>query len=73
MTVRWLSKSSATADEEFPRIIVCTGERMHDLITKLYPNVHVTTFEPRHTNGLSNEFRCYANYESSDWTYGEID
>ena len=44
---------------------------MQDLVPKLYPNTRVTNFEPKHTNGLGNEFRCYANYESDDWKWSD--
>ena len=71
MTVRWLSTSGTTVDSGGPRIIVCTGERMQDLILRLYPGIRVTTFEPEHTNSLGNEFRCYANYQSRDWGWKE--
>ncbi|KAF2459510.1 putative N6-adenine methyltransferase-domain-containing protein [Lineolata rhizophorae] len=66
LTVRWLMNS-----EKQTRIIVCTGERMESLILKLYSKtgVRTTTFEPQHTKGLSNEFRCYANFESKEWTW----
>lgn len=62
LTVRWLSRATKTAT---PRLIVCTGERMASLITKLYRffGLRTTTYEPRHARGLSNEFYCYANYE----------
>ncbi|KAF3264454.1 hypothetical protein TWF192_004136 [Orbilia oligospora] len=48
------------------RIIVCTGERMKDVVNKMYSKagVRCTEFEVRHAQGLSNEFRCYANFES---------
>ena len=71
MTVRWLSTSSATADSGGLRIIVCTGERMQDLILRLYPGIRVTTFDPKHINALGNEFRCYANYQCRDWVWRE--
>ena len=71
MTVRWLSAPSATPESEGPRLIICTGERMHDLVLRLYPGTRVTTFDPQHTNALGNEFRCYANYQSSDWVWRE--
>ncbi|MCJ1452762.1 hypothetical protein MMC28_003105 [Mycoblastus sanguinarius] len=71
MTVRWLSKP-ATSDAEAPtpRIIICTGERMEDLILKLYPGTKTTTFHPQHAqNRLSNDFRCYANFENDNWSW----
>ncbi|MCJ1421573.1 hypothetical protein MMC32_007937 [Xylographa parallela] len=72
ITVRWLSKPSGTGGimKPCPRIIVCTGERMESLVHKVYPGTHTTTFEPQHTQGrLSNEFRCYANYECDSWSW----
>ena len=54
-------------------MLVCTGERMESLITKLYSKVgtRTTSFEVEHAKGLSNEFRCYANFESEDWKWVE--
>lgn len=51
------------------RIITSTGERMRDIVAKIYPGTKMTTFYPGHANGLSNEFRCYANFEWSKWTF----
>ena len=72
MTVRWLSKPKEASEHDIlvPRIIVCTGERMESLISRLYPGIRTTTFEPQHIQGrLSNEFRCYTNYESDIWSW----
>ncbi|KAF2261001.1 hypothetical protein CC78DRAFT_381018 [Lojkania enalia] len=68
LTVRWLSKP--WIDESF-RLIVCTGERMESLITKLYSKagVRTTNYEIKHAKGLSNEFRCYANFECRAWNW----
>ncbi|KAA8913920.1 putative N6-adenine methyltransferase-domain-containing protein [Sphaerosporella brunnea] len=65
LTVRYLLKPDAANT----RVMVCTGERMLELILKLYRanNVAETTLEVEHTKGLSNEFRCYANFESAAW------
>ncbi|KIN00986.1 hypothetical protein OIDMADRAFT_28695 [Oidiodendron maius Zn] len=70
MTARWLSKSWGNPTPS-SRVIVCTGERMESLITKLYrpQDVRTTTYEPRHSKGLSNEFLCYANFECERWTW----
>lgn len=59
--MRWLSRP----DSADTRLIVCTGERMSALVTRLYGRAGVrdTDFEVRHAKGLSNEFRCYANFE----------
>ncbi|KAL7784137.1 putative N6-adenine methyltransferase domain-containing protein [Trichoderma ceciliae] len=69
LTVRWLLKSNSTRPP--PRLIVCTGERMEDLILKLYRplGVQTTAFEPKHSRGLSNEFYCYANFECPNWSW----
>ncbi|KAK6363072.1 hypothetical protein TWF730_000518 [Orbilia blumenaviensis] len=78
ITVRWLAKSwtgivggntgrpDGVGSRQEHRIIVCTGERMKDVVTKMYgkAGVRCTGFEVRHAQGLSNEFRCYANFES---------
>jgi hypothetical protein len=66
MTVRWLSKDPATA-----RMIVCTGERMEEVVTKVYKpfGLRTTTYEPVHSNKLSNEFLCYANFEGEAWKW----
>ena len=71
MMVRWLSKS-ALLDTETPssRIIVCTGERLEELVLRLYPGIATTTYDPQHAqNRLSNVFRCYANFESEAWLW----
>jgi aspartokinase len=68
LTVRWLSKPM---DDQY-KLIVCTGERMENLITtKLYKSLGVKTtdYEPVHAKGLSNEFYCYANFECDDWKW----
>ncbi|KAF2751664.1 hypothetical protein M011DRAFT_463174 [Sporormia fimetaria CBS 119925] len=68
LTVRWLAKSWTP---DAVQLIGCTGERMESLTQKLYAKVGVktTTFEPKHAKGLSNEFRCYANFECEDWKF----
>jgi hypothetical protein len=69
LTVRWLAKCWAS-DGAF-RMILCTGERMESLIHRLYAKIgiHTTDFEVKHVKGLSNEFRCYSNFESSCWQF----
>lgn len=52
------------------KLISSTGERMRDIMRKTYPETRETTFHPRHQNGLSNEFRCYASFECSHWRFG---
>ncbi|OAK95032.1 hypothetical protein IQ06DRAFT_285034 [Phaeosphaeriaceae sp. SRC1lsM3a] len=69
LTVRWLAKSWTP---ESLRLIVCTGERMESIITsKLYGKVgtKTTDYEIKHAKGLSNEFRCYANFECEAWKW----
>ncbi|CCE63559.1 hypothetical protein TPHA_0F00730 [Tetrapisispora phaffii CBS 4417] len=51
------------------RFISCTGERVSDVIAKSYPDAKVTTFIPEHKNGLSNEFKCYSNFEWRGWKF----
>ncbi|CDF87513.1 BN860_08086g1_1 [Zygosaccharomyces bailii CLIB 213] len=62
-----LSSHSNSLSEN--RFISCTGERMADLLSKLYPDAKVTTFIPQHANGLSNEFKCYSNFECDGWKF----
>lgn len=66
MTARWLLKPHSASPP--PRVIICTGERMEQLVLKLFQpfGAQTTTFEPRHA-GLKNEFLCYANFECADW------
>lgn len=69
LTVRWLAK---VWNQEALRLIVCTGERMQTLVTdKLYGKVgtRATAYEVKHAKGLSNEFRCYANFECDAWKW----
>lgn len=76
LTVRWLAKLwqkpdvqgsedgiGESGEKQQQRVIVCTGERMEDLVLRLYgkAGVRTTEFLPQHSKGLSNEFRCYAN------------
>lgn len=71
MTVRWLSRITFSKDGPIkPQIIVCTGERMEETVHRLYPGIRTTTFEPRHAqNRLSNNFRCYVNFDSEQWAF----
>lgn len=54
-----------------PRVILCTGERMEALVTKLYRSfgLRTTDWEPAHARGLSNEFYCYASFECDRWKW----
>ena len=71
MTVRWLSKPALLGAElPRPKIVVCTGERMEELVLKLYPGIATTTFDPQHAQSrLSNDFRVYANFEDEAWSW----
>lgn len=70
MTVRWLSKAAKSSETRGLRLIFCTGERMEELILRLHPGVKTTTFEPQHAQDrLSNDFRCYANFECDNWSW----
>ncbi|ESZ96777.1 N(6)-adenine-specific DNA methyltransferase [Sclerotinia borealis F-4128] len=85
LTVRWLSKSWGQdeslmswgqADSASPsKLIVCTGERVGDVVNKLYrpQGIATTTYLPIHANGLSNEFFCFANFECEHWTWRKLD
>ncbi|KAF4556362.1 Protein-lysine N-methyltransferase EFM5-like protein [Elsinoe fawcettii] len=70
LTARWMAKSWADT-----KVIVCTGERMENLIHQLYgkTGLKTTTFLPEHSKGLSNEFRCYANFDCKTWTLQQKD
>ncbi|VDP06544.1 unnamed protein product [Heligmosomoides polygyrus] len=55
-TVRILAKPEA-------KIIICTGAIMEDRASRLL-GLHRLKYEPSHVNNLSNEFSCFANYET---------
>lgn len=59
---------TASADT---KLILCTGERMESLATKLYKTweLQTTNYEVVHARGLSNEFYCYANFECAEWKW----
>ena len=44
---------------------------MENLVTKLYRSfgIKTTDYEPAHARGLSNEFFCYANFDSELWKW----
>ncbi|CUM67145.1 uncharacterized protein PRCAT00004836001 [Priceomyces carsonii] len=67
-----IEKTSVTAkgDRKY-KLISSTGERMKNLIEKEYPETRMTDFIPEHKNGLSNEFRCYASFECSEWKFSK--
>jgi EEF1A lysine methyltransferase 1 len=88
-TVGWLLKSKTEAgdrpskteaaeergeDMEAPKIIVCTGAIMADLVLELYSDagrgvqMRRTGFEAVHEGGrLSNEWGTFANFEGEEW------
>ncbi|KAF4532815.1 hypothetical protein B566_EDAN002665 [Ephemera danica] len=55
ITIKFLAKE---------KVLLCTGELMDDLAHRLL-QVSKTPFQPKHSNNLGNEFRCYANYSTS--------
>ncbi|KAJ6264660.1 Protein-lysine N-methyltransferase EFM5 [Drechslerella dactyloides] len=57
------------------KVIVCTGERMKGVVDKMYrkAGVRCTGFDVQHAQGLSNEFRCYANFECARWKWDPVD
>ncbi|KAI3403145.2 hypothetical protein KGF56_004034 [Candida oxycetoniae] len=63
-------EKTISGDSKF-KLISSTGERMRDIVPKLYPGLKMTTFLPEHKNGLSNEFRCYANFECPFWNFAQ--
>ncbi|KAI5925616.1 putative N6-adenine methyltransferase-domain-containing protein [Camillea tinctor] len=72
LTLRWLARKprSSPPTATSPRVILCTGERMKPLVTRLYRplGVRTTTCAPSH-RGLENEFYAYANYECAAWRW----
>jgi hypothetical protein len=61
----------ANPNSKSNKVIVCTGERMKDLVNKVYKSfgVKTTNYEPVHARGLSNEFYCYSNFECEHWKW----
>lgn len=68
LTVRFLAKDWS---QEGLRLISCTGERMGAMMERLYGRMGMkeTDFDVVHAKGLSNEFRCYANFECGAWSW----
>ncbi|ODQ67080.1 hypothetical protein NADFUDRAFT_49524 [Nadsonia fulvescens var. elongata DSM 6958] len=54
------------------RMTASTGERMHEIIHRLYPGTRMTDHVPAHACGLQNEFSFYASYESPRFKFAEI-
>jgi hypothetical protein len=71
MSARFLARTWSKEGEKDLRFITCTGERCGELLKRLYSQlgVRTTTFQPKHSKGLSNEFCCYANFECEDWSW----
>lgn len=71
LTVRWLTKPwslpPSVPDKGSLRIMMCTGERMCELLVKLYRQAGLkpTDLDVRHRKGLSNVFWCYSNLPSA--------
>ncbi|KAI5813822.1 putative N6-adenine methyltransferase-domain-containing protein [Pyronema omphalodes] len=70
LTVRWLTKPWSSSPNA-TKIMTCTGERMKDVVRKLYKQagLQMTTLEVKHANQLNNDFRCYANWENGLWRF----
>ncbi|PIA16493.1 hypothetical protein COEREDRAFT_73225 [Coemansia reversa NRRL 1564] len=56
-TVRFLAADGAL-------VMINTGAVMEDLAKKLI-GAKLTSFHPMHRGGLSNEFRCFSNFEDT--------
>ncbi len=59
MSVRLLSAPGGA------KLIFLTGSVMEPLLKRLYRDLHVCAFKPRHARHLENEFFCCANYTSA--------
>ena len=70
LLVKDRASKTASGDQQF-KLISSTGERMRDEVKKNYPETQMTDFLPKHKNGLSNEFRCYASFEGSQWKFAD--
>ncbi|KAK3811251.1 MAG: putative N6-adenine methyltransferase-domain-containing protein [Benniella sp.] len=57
-TVRHLLKKDG-------KVVLCTGLVMSKIAKE--DGLELTTFHPGHQNGLSNDFRCYVNYQSNQF------
>ncbi|PKS10871.1 hypothetical protein jhhlp_002628 [Lomentospora prolificans] len=66
-----LSVSSLIKSTDDVKLLMCTGERVQELVLRLYKKfgMKTTTFAPTHNRELGNEFLCYANFESTNWTW----
>ncbi|KAG0046506.1 hypothetical protein BGZ83_008341 [Gryganskiella cystojenkinii] len=50
------------------KVVLCTGLVMAKVASESRSDLKITDFHPGHRNGLSNDFRCYANYDSKRWS-----
>ena len=57
MSVRTLLK------KEGGRTMVCTGQKMEDMVPRLFPGVRKVEFEPKHKGGLANAFACFMDWK----------
>ncbi|KAI9593101.1 N(6)-adenine-specific DNA methyltransferase 2 [Syncephalis fuscata] len=55
--------TARTLANEQTKYIVNTGWKIQEIVLRELP-VFLTAFEPRHRNGLANDFRCFINYNS---------
>ena len=60
MSVRSLLK------KEGGRTMVCTGQKMEDMVPRLFPGVRKVEFEPKHKGGLANAFACFMDWKGRD-------
>jgi 16S rRNA G966 N2-methylase RsmD len=60
MSVRSLLK------KEEGRTMVCTGQKMEDMVPRLFPGVRKVEFEPKHKGGLANAFACFMDWKGKD-------
>ncbi|KAG0003749.1 hypothetical protein BGZ65_001383 [Modicella reniformis] len=61
-TVRFLLRKGG-------KVVLCTGLVMLKIAKE--DGLELTTFHPGHQNGLSNDFRCYVNYQSNQFPLKE--
>ncbi|KAF8456720.1 putative N6-adenine methyltransferase-domain-containing protein [Terfezia claveryi] len=82
VTVRWLLKKtpegvSPTELEKGVgrRVIVCTGERVAQLVERYYAKegVRETEWNVVHERGLSNPFSCFSSYQGKRWQWKTIE
>uniref|UniRef100_A0A1I7TM35 Protein-lysine N-methyltransferase n=1 Tax=Caenorhabditis tropicalis TaxID=1561998 RepID=A0A1I7TM35_9PELO len=57
------SHSIRLLGKENVKVILCTGAIMEEYASRLMA-MHRTSFEPKHSNNLANDFSCFANYST---------